>query len=49
VDRYMKTFKKAKKKLLGMQNVVGVGVGHKHVRGEDTDRPAITSFKGTGS
>jgi hypothetical protein len=44
VDRYMKTLKKAKKKLLGMQNVVGVGVGHKHVRGEDTDRPAYIVY-----
>jgi len=44
VERYFKSLNMAKRKLLGLQNVVGVGVGHKQVRGEDTGRPAYIVY-----
>lgn len=44
MDKFFKTLEKAKWRLLGMKNVVGVGVGHKHVGMERTERPAIIIF-----
>ncbi|MCL6638427.1 MAG: hypothetical protein K6T80_01935 [Firmicutes bacterium] len=44
MERYFRALKKAKKKLLGLQNVVGVGIGYKQVRGEETGRPAYIVY-----
>lgn len=44
MDRFMKTLEKAKWRLLGRKNVVGVGVGYKHVGMQRTEQPAIIVF-----
>ncbi|SHF12640.1 hypothetical protein [Desulforamulus putei] len=44
MDKFFKTLEKARWRLLGMKNVVGVGVGHKQVGRERTEQPAIIVF-----
>lgn len=44
MDKYFKTLDRARWKLLSMKNVVGVGVGHKHVGMNRTEQPAIIVF-----
>ncbi len=44
MDKFLKTLERARWRLLGMKNVVGVGVGYKHVGMERTERPAIIVF-----
>ena len=44
MDKHLKTVERARWRLLGMNNVVGVGVGYKHVGLERTERPAIIVF-----
>ena len=44
MDRFLNTMKSHRKKLLRRKNVVGVGVGIKLTRGEDTGKKAIIVF-----
>lgn len=44
MDRYFNSFRKYRKKLLGLQNVVGVGIGHKSVGGDSTGEPAYIVY-----
>ncbi|GAB6159202.1 hypothetical protein JCM39194_24020 [Desulfotomaculum varum] len=44
MDKFFKTLEKARWRLLGMKNVVGVGVGHKYVDMQRTEQPAIIIF-----
>lgn len=44
MDKFFKTLEKARWRILGMKNVVGVGVGYKHVGLTRTERPAIIVF-----
>lgn len=44
MERHLRTLKKVRGKLLGIQNVVGVGVGYKHVGGENAKEPAIIVY-----
>jgi len=41
LDRYFRALKKNRAKLLGLQNVVGVGVGYKQVGEEGSGEPAF--------
>ena len=36
--------KKISKKIMSIDNVIGVGVGYKSIRGEVTDKPAVLVF-----
>jgi len=44
MNRYFKAFIKHRGKLLGLKNVVGVGVGYKHVGGDNTGDPAYVVY-----
>lgn len=44
MDRHFRVLSKAKKDLLRLPNVVGVGVGHKMVGGESTGRVSLVVF-----
>jgi len=44
MDRYFSALKKTRGKILGLQNVVGVGVGYKHVGAESTGEPAFIVY-----
>ena len=44
MDRFLSTVKSCRKKLLRRKNVVGIGVGIKLTRGEDTGKNAIVVF-----
>ncbi|AEF92973.1 hypothetical protein Desca_0068 [Desulfotomaculum nigrificans CO-1-SRB] len=44
MDNYLKTLTRVRWRLLGFKNVVGVGVGYKHVGMSRTERPAIIVF-----
>lgn len=44
MDKYLKTLDRARWKLLRLKNVVGVGVGNKHVGMTRTEQPAIIIF-----
>lgn len=44
MDQYFRALNKTRGKLLGYQNVVGVGVGYKHVGSESTGEPAFIVY-----
>ncbi len=44
MDRYFRALKKTRGKLLGLQNVVGVGIGYKHIGEESTGEPAFVVY-----
>jgi len=44
MDRYFNAFKKYRGKLLGLKNVVGVGIGYKNAGGNDTGGPAYIVY-----
>lgn len=44
MERYFSALKKNRGKLLGLKNVVGVGVGYKHVGEESTGEPAFIVY-----
>ncbi|MDF9407088.1 hypothetical protein L7E55_01735 [Pelotomaculum isophthalicicum JI] len=44
MDRYFNAFKKYRGKLLGLKNVVGVGVGYKNAGGDNTGSPAYIVY-----
>ena len=44
MERYVRALNKTRGKVLGLQNVVGVGVGHKHVGEESTGEPAFIVY-----
>jgi len=44
VNRYLNAFIKHRVKLLGLKNVVGVGVGYKYVGGDNTGSPAYVVY-----
>ncbi|HAP93919.1 MAG TPA: hypothetical protein DCM26_04760 [Desulfotomaculum sp.] len=44
MDRHLRMLSKYKKDLLGLPNVLGVGVGFKQMRNENTGRPALLVF-----
>lgn len=44
MDRYFRALNKTRGKLLGLQNVVGVGVGYKNVGEESTGEPAFIVY-----
>lgn len=44
MDRYFRALKKTRGKLLGLQNVVGVGIGYKHIGEESTGDPAFVVY-----
>lgn len=44
MEKYFRALKKSKKKLLKIPNVVGVGIGYKQVRGENTEKPAYIVY-----
>jgi len=44
MDRYFRALKKTRGKLLGLQNVVGVGIGYKHIGDKSTGEPAFVVY-----
>ncbi len=44
MDRYFRALNKTRGKLLDLQNVVGIGIGHKHVGEESTGEPAFILY-----
>ncbi|OPY58669.1 MAG: hypothetical protein A4E55_00721 [Pelotomaculum sp. PtaU1.Bin035] len=44
MDRFFNALKKNRRKILGLKNVVGVGVGYKHVGEENTGKPAFIIY-----
>lgn len=44
MDRYFRALKKTRGKLLGLQNVVGVGIGYKHAGEKSTGEPAFVVY-----
>lgn len=44
MDKYIRTLKREKRRLLSFKNVVGVGVGYKLVKMERTEQPALIIF-----
>jgi len=44
MNRYFNAFKKYRGKLLGLKNVVGVGVGYKNVGGDNTGAPSYIVY-----
>jgi len=44
MNRYLNTLNKHRRKLLGLKNVVGVGVGYKQVGDSTTEQPAFVVY-----
>lgn len=44
MDNFLKTLERVRWRILGIKNVVGVGVGYKHVAMTRTEKPAIIVF-----
>ena len=44
MERYFKALNKTRYKLLGLQNVVGLGIGHKEIGAENTGEPAFIVY-----